>query len=91
MLIDRVVALRETALFAPRIVRRITGGVCVRSIEPDGLRLSANFAVFQTMLNEPSDRVPVRPLSTTAWSRMAERCALPSGSASPTRPSCRRR
>ena len=30
MLVDRVVALRETALFAPRIARRITSGVCVR-------------------------------------------------------------
>src|SRR4051812_3049371 len=28
MLIDRVVALRETALYAPRIVRRITSGAC---------------------------------------------------------------
>ena len=28
MLMDRVVALRETALFAPRIARRITSGVC---------------------------------------------------------------
>ena len=48
MLIDRVVALRETALYAPRIVRRITSGVCVRAIEADGLRLTANFALFQT-------------------------------------------
>ena len=28
MLMDRVVALRETALFAPRIARRITSGIC---------------------------------------------------------------
>ena len=55
MLMDRVVALRETALYAPRIARRITSGVCVRSIEPDGLRLTANFAVFQTMPDQPSE------------------------------------
>jgi salicylate 5-hydroxylase small subunit len=55
MLADRVVALRETALFAPRIVRRLTSGVCVRAIEADGLHLSANFAVFQTMQDQPSE------------------------------------
>ena len=55
MLVDRVVALRETALYAPRIVRRITSAVCVRAIEQDGLRLTANFAVFQTMLDQPSE------------------------------------
>ena len=54
MQVDRVVALRETAQFAPRIARRITSGVCVRSIEPDGLRLTASFAVFQTMPDQPS-------------------------------------
>ncbi len=55
MLVDRVVALRETALYAPRIVRRITSGVCVRAVEHDGLRLTANFAVFQTMPDQPSE------------------------------------
>jgi 3-phenylpropionate/cinnamic acid dioxygenase small subunit len=54
MLADRVVALRETALYAPRITRRITGGICLRNIEPDGFRLTANFAVFQTMQDQPS-------------------------------------
>ncbi|HUB14048.1 MAG TPA: aromatic-ring-hydroxylating dioxygenase subunit beta [Acetobacteraceae bacterium] len=55
MLMDRVVALRETALFAPRIVRRVTSGICLRSIAPDGLHLSASFAVFQTMQDRPSE------------------------------------
>lgn len=55
MLVDRVVALRETALYAPRIVRRVTSAVCVRAIEPDGLRLTANFAVFQTVTDQPSE------------------------------------
>ena len=53
MLVDRVVALRETALYAPRIVRRMTGDVCLRAIEDDGLRLTANFVLFQTC---PTDR-----------------------------------
>jgi 3-phenylpropionate/cinnamic acid dioxygenase small subunit len=55
MLVDRVVALRETALYAPRIVRRLTSGICLRAIESDGLRLTASFAVFQTMPDQPSE------------------------------------
>ena len=55
MLMDRVVAIRETALYAPRIARRMTSGICLRSMEADGLRLTANFAVFQTMLDQPSE------------------------------------
>ncbi|HET7881809.1 MAG TPA: hypothetical protein VFL55_13060 [Acetobacteraceae bacterium] len=54
MLFDRVLALRETALYAPRIARRITSGVCLRGIEPDGLHLTCSFAVFQTMQDQPS-------------------------------------
>ncbi len=55
MLRDRVVALRETALFAPRLVRHLTGNIRLRAIEADGMRLTANFALFQTMQNEPSE------------------------------------
>jgi 3-phenylpropionate/cinnamic acid dioxygenase small subunit len=54
MLADRVLALRETTVFAPRIVRRLTGNVCLREIAADGMRLTANFALFETMVNEPS-------------------------------------
>jgi salicylate 5-hydroxylase small subunit len=54
MLTDRVVAIRETALYAPRIVRRFTSGVCVRAVEDGGWRLTANFALFETMSNQPS-------------------------------------
>jgi 3-phenylpropionate/cinnamic acid dioxygenase small subunit len=55
MLTDRVVALKETMFFAPRIIRRLTGNICLRAIEPDGMRLTASFALFQTMVNEPSE------------------------------------
>jgi 3-phenylpropionate/cinnamic acid dioxygenase small subunit len=55
MLVDRVVALRETALFAPRIARRLVSAICLRAIGDDGLRLTANFAVFQTMPDQPSE------------------------------------
>ena len=54
MLADRVVALREALVFAPRLIRRITGAPCLRQIGPDGMRLHSSFALFETMLNEPS-------------------------------------
>ena len=37
MLVDRVVALRETALFVPRTVRHLTGNIRLRTAEPEGL------------------------------------------------------
>jgi len=55
MLVDRVVALRETALFVPRTVRHLTGNIRLRALEPQGLRLTANFALFQTMTDQPSE------------------------------------
>jgi 3-phenylpropionate/cinnamic acid dioxygenase small subunit len=55
MLRDRVVALRQTALFAPRLMRHLTGDIRLRAIAGDGMRLTANFALFQTMQNEPSE------------------------------------
>jgi 3-phenylpropionate/cinnamic acid dioxygenase small subunit len=54
MLADRVAAIRKTTLYAPRIVQRLVSGIMLRAIEPDGMRLSASFATFQTMLNEPT-------------------------------------
>lgn len=54
MLADRVAAMRKTMLYAPRIVRNLTAGIVLRAIEPGAMRLSASFAVFQTLLNEPS-------------------------------------
>jgi 3-phenylpropionate/cinnamic acid dioxygenase small subunit len=55
MLVDRVVALRETALYVPRIVRHMTSNIRLRTIEAQGLRLTANFALYQTMTDQPSD------------------------------------
>jgi 3-phenylpropionate/cinnamic acid dioxygenase small subunit len=54
MLADRVAALRKTTLYAPRLVRRLVGSIVLRAIAADGMRVSASFALFQTMLNEPS-------------------------------------
>ena len=54
MLADRVAAIRKTTLYAPRLVRRVVGGVTLRAVGSDGMRLTADFATFQTMLNEPT-------------------------------------
>lgn len=54
MLADRVAALRNTMLYAPRIVRNLSAGTRLCSIEAGGMRVSSSFAVFQTMLNEPA-------------------------------------
>jgi salicylate 5-hydroxylase small subunit len=54
MLADRVAAMRKTMLYAPRIMRNLTAGIVLRAIDADGMRLSASFAVFQTLINEPS-------------------------------------
>ena len=81
MLIDRVVALRETALYAPRIARRITSGACLRAIGPDGLLLTASFAVFQTMPDQPSElflcgRSQDRVVDESGALRFAERLCI---------------
>ncbi|HUC72732.1 MAG TPA: aromatic-ring-hydroxylating dioxygenase subunit beta [Stellaceae bacterium] len=55
MLIDRVTAIRETALFVPRLIRHLTGNVRLRAIGPDGFRLTASFALFQTMADRSSE------------------------------------
>ena len=55
MLEDRVVALRQTALFAPRVMRRITSGITLRSIDDDGMRLTCSFLLLQSMQDQPSE------------------------------------
>jgi len=89
MLADRVVALRETALFAPRIARRISSGVCLRAIEPDGLHLTASFAVFQTMQDQPSElflcgRSQDRVVDDAGTLRFAERLCIYDSTIVPT-------
>lgn len=54
MLVDRVVALRET-LYVPRIVRHLTSNIRLRTIAADRLRLTASFALYQTMTDQPSE------------------------------------
>jgi salicylate 5-hydroxylase small subunit len=68
MLEDRVTALRETALYAPRIVRRITSGICLRSVDGAEFQLTANFALLETLPNQPSTLL----LSGRSLDRVAE-------------------
>ncbi len=52
---DRAAAIRETAVFEPRIVRRMVSGVRVNALHDDGtIDAQANFAVFESL----SDREP---------------------------------
>jgi len=52
---DRAAAIRETAVFEPRTVRRMVSGVRVNALHDDGtIEAQANFAVFESL----SDREP---------------------------------
>ena len=55
MLKDRVTALRETALYAPRIVRHHVSSLRIRAVEPDGIRATANFLLIQSLVDQPSE------------------------------------
>jgi 3-phenylpropionate/cinnamic acid dioxygenase small subunit len=81
MLADRVVALREALVFAPRLIRRVTGAPCLREIGSQGMRLGSSFALFQTMLNEPSSvflcgRIYDRVVEDAGDLRFAERIVV---------------
>jgi anthranilate 1,2-dioxygenase small subunit len=55
MLADRVTAIRETALYVPRLVRHLVGNIRLREIAPNGFGLTASFALLQTMVDRPSE------------------------------------
>ena len=89
MLVDRVAAIRKTLLYAPRIVRNLTAGIVLRSIDADGMRLAASFALFQTMLNEPSQvflcgRYYDRVVEDAGALRFAERICVTDATLVPT-------
>jgi 3-phenylpropionate/cinnamic acid dioxygenase small subunit len=89
MLVDRVIALRETALYVPRLVRHLTGNIRLRAIEPSGLRLTANFALFQTMSDQPSEiflcgRYHDRVVEENGGLRFAERICVYDSTVVPT-------
>jgi 3-phenylpropionate/cinnamic acid dioxygenase small subunit len=55
MLRDRVTALRETALYAPRVLRHFVSSLRIRALEPDGIRVGANFLLIQSLVDQPSE------------------------------------
>jgi salicylate 5-hydroxylase small subunit len=55
MLADRVVAIRELALYAPRKLRHMTANIRVREIGASGIRLTANFLLLSTMADMPTE------------------------------------
>lgn len=89
MLIDRVTAIRETALYVPRLVRHLTGNIRLREIGSDGFRLTASFALFQTMIDRPSElfmcgRYHDRVVEDGARLRFAERICVYDSTIVPT-------
>jgi len=52
MLRDRITAVRNTAVYAPRSLRHFIGQIRVKEEGSDLLRVSANYMVLQTMLDE---------------------------------------
>ncbi len=89
MLVDRVAAIRKTTLYAPRLVRRLVSSIVLRAIDSDGMRLSASFALFQTMLNEPSQvflcgRFYDRVVDDAGVLRFAERLCVTDSTLVPT-------
>ena len=49
---DRVVAIRKTAVYAPRYIRRIVSGIRVLRQEGDEIEVRADYAAFETLLDE---------------------------------------
>jgi 3-phenylpropionate/cinnamic acid dioxygenase small subunit len=89
MLFDRVVAIRETTLYVPRLMRHLTGNIRLREIGPEGLRLTASFALFQTMVDRPSElflcgRYHDRVVDDSGTLRFAERICVYDSTIVPT-------
>jgi anthranilate 1,2-dioxygenase small subunit len=54
MMQDRVVALRKASVFSPRYLRHLVSNLRVLGMDGDAYLLQANFAVFQTLMDEES-------------------------------------
>jgi salicylate 5-hydroxylase small subunit len=54
MLRDRVFAIRDTMMYEPRYLRHLISGIRVTAIDSAGMTVEANYAVFETPLNEPT-------------------------------------
>ncbi len=54
MLKDRVVAIRQTLMFAPRMMRHLVSNIRIRSQEAGTIRAGANFLVLETLDDDES-------------------------------------
>ena len=54
MLKDRVYGIKETLFHDPYYQRHVVGTPIVRSVDPEGFRCEANYAVFRTKLSDAS-------------------------------------
>jgi salicylate 5-hydroxylase small subunit len=54
MLQDRVFAIRDTMMYEPRYLRHLISGIRVTALDSAGMTVEANYAVFETPLNEPT-------------------------------------
>ena len=49
---DRVVAIRQTAVYAPRYMRRLVSNIRIFGWQDDWLEVRANYAAFETLRDE---------------------------------------
>ncbi len=54
MLRDRVFAIRETMMYEPRYLRHLISGIRVTQMESGIMTVEANYAVFETLMHEPT-------------------------------------
>jgi salicylate 5-hydroxylase small subunit len=55
MLRDRITAIRETQLYAPRAMRHVTGNALVTECAGDGMHAVTNYAVYESTLDRTSE------------------------------------
>ena len=51
---DRVEALRRASVYAPRALRHLVSNIRIKGQEAEGIRVHANYAVLQTLNDEPT-------------------------------------
>ena len=51
---DRIEALRRASVYAPRTLRHLVSNIHIKARGADGIRVQANYAVLQTLNDEPT-------------------------------------
>lgn len=52
MIRDRVLALRETTMYEPRVLRHLISGVTVKKVEGEEVHAQANFVIFESLSDQ---------------------------------------